>query len=39
MVEEIPGLAQYLPQDIETVELVAKTVPLTKCKIIKGLKK
>lgn len=33
--EEIPDLSKYLPGDVETVELVAKTVPPTKCKIIK----
>lgn len=33
--EEIPDLAKYLPEDIETVELVSKTVPPTKCKIRK----
>ena len=32
---EIPGLAQYLP-DNETAELVGKTVPPTKCIIKKG---
>lgn len=34
--EEIPGLAQYLPDELETADLVAKTVPPTKLKIKKG---
>lgn len=33
--EEIPDLAKYLPEDIETVEMVSKTVPPTECKIRK----
>lgn len=36
MMEEITGLAQYLPDEIETADLVAKTVPPTKLKIKKG---
>lgn len=30
---EIPGLAKYLP-DNETADMVSKTIPPTKCKII-----
>lgn len=33
--EEIPDLAKFLPEDIETAELVSKTVPPTNCKIRK----
>ena len=36
--EEIPGLAKYLPDQPETAELIASTVPPTKCKIKKGIK-
>lgn len=36
MKEEIPGLVQYLPYEVETADLVAKTVPPTKLKIKKG---
>lgn len=36
MKEEIPGLAQYLPDEFETADLIAKTVPPTKCIIKKG---
>ena len=36
MIEEIPGLAQYLPDELETADLIAKTVPPTKCIIKKG---
>lgn len=35
MIEEIPGLVQYLPYDSETANLIAKTVPPTKLKIKK----
>lgn len=34
MIEEIPNLEKYLP-DNETVEMVSKTVPPTKCVISK----
>lgn len=34
--EEIEGLAKYLPDIIETADLIAKTVPPTKCVIKKG---
>jgi len=36
--EEIPGLAKYLPDEVETADLVGKTVPPTKCVIKKGVK-
>lgn len=35
MIEEIPGLSKYLPEDNETAELISKTVPTTKCVISK----
>lgn len=34
--EEIPDLAKYLPDEVETANLVSKTVPPTKCVIKKG---
>ena len=34
--EEIPDLAKYLPDGVETADLVSKTVPPTKCVIKKG---
>lgn len=39
MIEEIPGLAKYLPMEVETADLVSKTIPPTKCKIKKGAPK
>lgn len=36
--EEIPELAKYLPDLSETADLIAKTVPPTKCSIKKGIK-
>ena len=36
MIEEIPGLSQYLPDKLETAELITKTVSPTKCIIKKG---
>lgn len=35
--EEIEGLAKYLPDTIETADLISKTVPPTKCVIKKGI--
>lgn len=35
MIEEIPNLAQYLPDIEETADLISKTVPPTKAKIEK----
>lgn len=35
--EEIPDLAKYLPDGVETANLVSKTVPPTKCVIKKGV--
>lgn len=37
-IQEIPDLAEYLPADNETAELVSKTVPPTQCVIQKGAK-
>ena len=37
--EEIPDLAKYLPDEVETADLISKTVPPTKCKIKKGVRK
>ncbi len=34
--EEIPDLAKYLPDELETADLVSKTVSPTKCVIKKG---
>lgn len=35
--EEITNLAKYLPDEVETANLVGKTVPPTKCVIKKGV--
>ena len=35
--EEIPDLAKYLPDEVETADLIGKTVPPTKCVIKKGV--